>query len=68
MRYLGLVLRALLPPSGGVAGVSVCKYHPSCSEYASEAFKKYGPVTAALKITWRLLRCNPWSRGGVDHP
>jgi putative membrane protein insertion efficiency factor len=45
----------------------VCKYHPSCSQYASDAIHKYGPVRGSLKAAWRLLRCNPWSHGGVDY-
>ena len=66
MRYLSLALRALLP-SPGIAGAPTCKYHPSCSQYASDALRKYGPVRGSLKAAWRLLRCNPWSPGGVDH-
>jgi putative membrane protein insertion efficiency factor len=45
----------------------VCKYHPSCSHYASDAIRKYGPVRGSLKAAWRLLRCNPWSHGGIDY-
>jgi uncharacterized protein len=44
-----------------------CKYHPSCSQYAIDAFKEYGLLRGAVLATWRLLRCNPWSRGGVDY-
>jgi uncharacterized protein len=43
-----------------------CKYHPSCSRYAVEALKEYGLVRGSVLAGWRLLRCNPWSRGGVD--
>ena len=66
MRYLSLALRALLP-SPGIASASTCKYHPSCSQYASDALRKYGPLKGSLKAAWRLLRCNPWSHGGVDY-
>ena len=66
MKYLSLVLRAFLP-SPGVAGAPTCKYHPSCSQYAHDAFRKYGPAKGSLKTAWRLLRCNPWSHGGVDY-
>jgi putative membrane protein insertion efficiency factor len=65
MRYLSLALRAVLP-SSGVAGAPTCKYHPSCSQYATDALRQYGPLRGSLKAGWRLLRCNPWSRGGVD--
>ena len=66
MRFLSAAIRALAP-SQGVAGAPTCKYHPSCSRYASDALRKYGPVKGFLKAVWRLLRCNPWSRGGVDY-
>jgi len=45
-----------------------CRYYPSCSEYARLAFEKYGFIRALGKSVWRLLRCNPFSPGGVDHP
>jgi putative membrane protein insertion efficiency factor len=45
-----------------------CKYHPSCSTYAVGAIREFGPVKGLVLAGWRLLRCNPWSHGGVDHP
>ena len=45
---------------------SRCKYHPSCSEYAVQAVRRYGLVRGVVLAGWRLLRCNPWSHGGVD--
>ena len=45
-----------------------CKYHPTCSEYSSLAYREFGLVRGTAKSLWRLLRCNPWSRGGVDYP
>jgi uncharacterized protein len=65
--YLSVVLRAFFP-SPGVAGAPTCKYHPSCSEYARLAVRKHGVVRGSLFAAWRVLRCNPWSHGGVDHP
>jgi uncharacterized protein len=44
-----------------------CKYHPSCSQYAVEAIRQYGILRGVVLATWRLLRCNPWSHGGVDY-
>ena len=44
-----------------------CKYHPSCSQYAIDAIRKYGLIVGSAKAAWRLLRCNPWSKGGVDY-
>jgi putative membrane protein insertion efficiency factor len=43
-----------------------CKYHPSCSHYAVEAVRRYGVLRGVVLAGWRLLRCNPWSHGGVD--
>ena len=44
-----------------------CKYHPSCSRYALDALGEYGVLRGLVLAGWRLLRCNPWSRGGVDY-
>ncbi len=43
-----------------------CRYSPTCSEYASEAIEKYGVIWGGIKALWRVLRCNPWSKGGHD--
>jgi uncharacterized protein len=45
-----------------------CKYHPSCSCYALDALREFGILRGLVLAGWRLLRCNPWSRGGVDYP
>ena len=45
---------------------SRCKYHPSCSHYAVDAVRRYGVLRGVVLAGWRLLRCNPWSHGGVD--
>lgn len=44
-----------------------CKYYPSCSRYAIDALHEYGFLRGLVLTGWRLLRCNPWSHGGVDH-
>ena len=43
-----------------------CKYHPSCSAYALQAIRTYGVLRGLVLAGWRLLRCNPWSHGGLD--
>jgi uncharacterized protein len=43
-----------------------CRYYPSCSDYAVEAVQRFGILRGAVLAAWRLLRCNPWSRGGFD--
>ncbi len=48
----------LTPPS--------CRLHPSCSAYAVTSIQVHGPLKGFILSVWRLLRCNPWNRGGVD--
>ena len=43
-----------------------CKYEPTCSAYAAEALRSYGPIRGTVLAVWRLLRCNPFSHGGYD--
>jgi len=43
-----------------------CKYHPSCSNYAIDAYKNYNIFYATFLTIWRILRCNPFSKGGYD--
>jgi len=61
--------RTLLSPFFGATplGNPRCKYHPSCSAYALEAYREFGFARGSVLAGWRLLRCNPWSHGGVDY-
>lgn len=43
-----------------------CRYHPSCSTYSREAYQKHNFFYASLLSVWRILRCNPLSKGGYD--
>jgi len=43
-----------------------CRYYPTCSNYAVEALRELGPVRGSILAAWRVLRCNPFSHGGVD--
>ncbi|MDT8336887.1 MAG: membrane protein insertion efficiency factor YidD [Candidatus Izemoplasmatales bacterium] len=43
-----------------------CRYHPSCSNYAIDAYKNYNFFIASILSLWRILRCNPLSNGGYD--
>ena len=45
-----------------------CRFTPSCSQYYIEAVKKYGAIVGSFKGAYRILRCNPWNRGGHDPP
>lgn len=49
----------MMPPS--------CRYAPTCSNYAIEALSVHGIIKGTILSLWRLLRCNPWSHGGVDY-
>ncbi|MCI8359658.1 MAG: membrane protein insertion efficiency factor YidD [Lachnospiraceae bacterium] len=43
-----------------------CPYFPSCSDYGLEAVSKYGAVKGGFLALWRIIRCNPFSKGGYD--
>jgi putative membrane protein insertion efficiency factor len=43
-----------------------CKYEPTCSAYAEQAIREFGILRGLVLAGWRLLRCNPWSHGGLD--
>ncbi len=43
-----------------------CRYIPSCSQYTLEAILKHGVIKGWVLGFWRILRCNPWSKGGFD--
>lgn len=50
----------------GLKGYSTCKYYPTCSQYGLEAIEKYGALKGGAMALWRILRCNPFSKGGYD--
>jgi uncharacterized protein len=66
--WLLRAVRVALTPFASMSSVTprVCKYEPTCSHYAEEAVRVHGPVRGLAMAAWRLLRCNPWSRGGYD--
>jgi putative membrane protein insertion efficiency factor len=43
-----------------------CKYYPTCSSYGLTAVKKFGAIRGMALAVWRIMRCNPWSMGGID--
>ena len=65
--YLGIGLVYAYRYTLGALFPGGCKYHPSCSQYAIDALREYGLVRGVILAGWRLLRCNPWSLGGVDY-
>ena len=59
IRFYQRFLSPLKPPS--------CRFYPSCSAYALEAIQRFGPLKGMYLAIGRLLRCNPFNNGGVDH-
>ncbi len=45
-----------------------CRFYPSCSEYGKQTILKNGLLVGIPKTVWRVVRCNPWSKGGMDLP
>jgi putative membrane protein insertion efficiency factor len=45
-----------------------CRYYPTCSDYAVRSIERFGILRGSVLAAWRLLRCNPLSRGGFDYP
>ncbi|HKY26053.1 MAG TPA: membrane protein insertion efficiency factor YidD [Gaiella sp.] len=67
MKFLGIgLVYAWRYTFGVLTPEGTCKYHPSCSQYALDAFRELGLVRGGIVASWRILRCNPWSHGGVD--
>ncbi|RKR75830.1 membrane protein insertion efficiency factor YidD [Frondihabitans australicus] len=54
--------RAVISPLYG----DVCRYYPSCSRYTLEAIQQHGAVKGIALGAWRIVRCNPWAKGGID--
>ena len=67
MKHVGIGLVYVYRLTLGLFVAGRCKYHPSCSQYAIDALRTYGFFRGSVLAGWRLLRCNPWSCGGVDH-
>ena len=58
IRFYRAFVSPMLPPS--------CRFQPTCSEYGYEAVAKYGIIRGGRLAVWRILRCNPFGRGGYD--
>ena len=58
IRFYQTAMSPLFPPR--------CRYIPTCSEYALQAVEKYGPLRGGFLALRRLLRCNPFHKGGYD--
>jgi conserved hypothetical protein YidD len=60
---IGFYRRRLSP----LKRMPTCKYYPTCSQYAAEAVSEWGVFVGGALSLWRLLRCNQFSRGGIDY-
>jgi putative membrane protein insertion efficiency factor len=58
--------RATVSPLLARSGVVRCRFEPTCSEYGREAIARYGFPRGFALATGRVLRCNPWAKGGKD--
>lgn len=65
-RNLGIVL--LLGYRKGISPLygDVCRYYPTCSAYGLGQVQQRGLLVGSILSVWRILRCNPWSQGGID--
>jgi len=54
--------RAVISPLYG----DVCRYYPSCSGYALGAIQQHGVIKGVALGAWRIARCHPWAKGGID--
>lgn len=59
IRFYQLWISPLTPPS--------CRFYPSCSAYGMQSVERFGPLRGTRMAIWRIMRCNPWNPGGIDH-
>ena len=64
-RLAALIVRLYQVTLGRLVPKS-CRFTPSCSEFAVQAFRENGLLRGGAQIVWRLMRCQPFARGGVD--
>ncbi len=58
IRYYQRSISPGLPPG--------CRFQPTCSQYGYDAIERHGVIKGVFLTVWRLTRCNPFTRGGVD--
>lgn len=71
IKIIAFYQRTLSPDSGWLNFFypgGYCKYNPNCSEYCKQSIEKHGAAKGFVFGLWRIMRCNPWSKGGVDLP
>ena len=66
MKYIGIFLVRFYQKFISPLKPPCCRFRPTCSAYAIEAFKEWGFIVGVALTAWRILRCNPFSKGGYD--
>lgn len=65
-----LLYQKTISPDHGLAKAlfpyGFCRFYPSCSEYVKDAVGQDGAIRGLARGAWRIIRCNPWNKGGVD--
>jgi putative membrane protein insertion efficiency factor len=61
---LGMIRLYRMTLSGWLGGQ--CRFYPTCSHYAEDAIRTHGAIKGAVLAAWRVLRCNPFGKGGID--
>ena len=62
LKTVNFYRKGISPYKGGPC----CRYIPTCSQYAMTAIERFGAIKGVRLAAWRLMRCNPWSKGGYD--
>jgi putative membrane protein insertion efficiency factor len=70
LKLIGLYQKSLLIDNPirkmFLPGDSVCRFQPTCSNYMYESVQKHGTIKGVMYGLYRIVRCNPWSKGGFD--
>ena len=65
-RLFALIIRGYRKFISPLFGTNKCRFHPTCSQYGLEALKIHGALYGFVLTIWRILRCQPFAKGGFD--
>lgn len=65
-RAVAMLVRAYQVTLSRVLPAGSCRFHPTCSEYAIQSLRANGLIRGGRQALWRILRCQPWGRPGID--
>jgi uncharacterized protein len=69
LKAIKIYQKTLSPDHGPIKAFfphGYCRFNPTCSEYGYKAIEKYGVIKGGVMAMWRIIRCNPWNKGGND--